>query len=427
MKYPQCKIQNAKLVGTPIHILHFVFCIPYFAFYLSRNRPIVVTALVFLSGCGGGDQSAEAIRKARVALPLGKPQEAIDQLANATGAEALYLKAVALHNLQLVDASRDQLKKALELDRDNPKYRAFQLRNQLLEQQGQGKAADELLAIYEQHQSSSAIALFAASAYSAKGDAAKAVQAFQTSVALSEEAPEFLPEMLIYALRAQLGNDAKTVLAKLEKLGPTDPTVARQRVAVLVLVGDSEGAIRSAEALFQRERTSLDAALLYMRALTSAPATPSVEKSMNELLALFPQDDELVGMYAGYLARHERLTEAVDLVNTAIAKAPKGKDVRPLVNIAVDMPLEQGNADLAEAQIKRHQSQLTPPILLRYYQARLLYLREDHDAAAKMLVEVVKERDDPDPIKRAIVGRAMIWIQQVREMAERLRKSSEGK
>jgi len=56
-----------------------------------------------------------------------------------------------------------------------------------------------------------------------------------------------------------------------------------------------------------------------------------------------------------------------------------------------------------------------------------LYLREDHDAAAKMLVEVVKERDDPDPIKRAIVGRAMIWIQQVREMAERLRKSSEGK
>ena len=45
-----------------------------------------------------------------------------------------------------------------------------------------------------------------------------------------------------------------------------------------------------------------------MRALTSAPATPARDKSMAELLAQFPQDDELLGLYAGYLARSNRVT-----------------------------------------------------------------------------------------------------------------------
>lgn len=397
---------------------------------MNRHRCLLILLLVFtplLAGCGG-DKSALAVKEARVLLPLGKPQEALDKLSEATSAEGLYLKAVALYNLQLNDAGREQVQKAVNADPNNPKYRAFQLRNQILTDKGKGTAADDLLKIYADNKSSSAICLFAATAFGAKGNDRGAVEAFQTAVALSDEAPEFLPEMLIYALRIQLGQEAKTLLTKLEKLGPGDALLARQRIAVLILVNEHAAAIEAAAKLYDSENQSQDTAMLYARALTAAPATPERDKAVEAILKKFPHHDELLAMFTVYLAKSNRMYHAMNFINDAIIKQPKGKDTRALVNVAVDLPLEAGDADLAEKQLELHKSALVPPSLFGFYQARVYYLKQDYEKAVAEFVQVLEAGRENDPIKRAIALRAELWLRQVQfdqRVMERLRKATE--
>ena len=350
-------------------------------------------------------------------LPIGKPQEALDILKNENSAEGHYLKALALYRLELRDAAKEQLDKAMAKAPNNLKYHGFMLRMSLMNENDGATSdklvqLDELLQMYEQNKSSGAIALFGATGFAKKGDVPSAMKAFRTSVALSDEIPEFLPEMLIFAMRGQMGPEALTVLEKLEKRNPNDPILARQRVGVLLMLKEYDDAIRNARDIYKREKESEDSAMLYGRALASAPGTAERDKALQGVIQRYPAQEQLLLLQATYLARSNRLDQAVKMLNKVIDGKP-GDEKYSLLHIAIDLPLEAGNAEIAEQQIDRYRSLIKPPLLMTYYEGRLQMVRKDYKAATATLTKVVEAGKDNTQGSLALAKEALIWLQQI--------------
>lgn len=371
-------------------------------------RRITLCLALLLAGCGG-NKTNESVQQAKHLLAVGKPQEALDKLAEDYSAEALFVKSVALNRMDLKDAGAEQIQKAIALNPGEARYRAYQLRLQL--QAGNDQAADEILSIYDNHKSSAAIALAAAFAYAQKHKPEEASQTLKASIALSDASPEFLPDMLILALRAQMGPEAQTALAKIEKLGPGDPALARQRIATLMMVNEMDAAVRQARELYIKEDRTEQAARLYARALSSAPATAERDKALEEVLQRYPREDELVVMYVSYLAKSKRLTQAIEYLDKSIEKFPAGsKDL--LRNVAVNLPLEMEDADTAEEQLRKYRASIRQPLLLELYDGRILLLRKDYGKALATFAAVMEAGKNDEGGSRALVAEAYKWLRQ---------------
>ncbi len=364
-------------------------------------------AALLAAGCQT-DKSGEVESQAKVLLSIGKPQEALEKLDKSSTASGHFLKALALTRLNLPDPALDQLQKALALDPENAVYRAYQLGMKM--QEGNQQAVDDLLKIYEQNKSSAPIALFAASAYARKNDAVAALSAFRTGIALSQEAPEFLPQMLIYATHAHLAPEAKTILEKLMTLSPNDAHLARQRVQVLLMVRDYDDAIRYAREIDEAQNHSLESAALYAGALAQAPATAERERALLDLVQKDPQNLHLKVLYCTFLAQANRVGEALEFLNKAIDEQPV-ESAKMLIHTSISLPLAAKNGEAAYAQLQRYRDRIEPALFITYYEGRILHLRKDYKGALASLAKVVDEAKDDTEGSRVLAKEALSWIQ----------------
>jgi tetratricopeptide (TPR) repeat protein len=382
--------------------------------------------LVLLAGCNG---ESAGVKQARDLLPLGKAQEALDKLGSDKTPEAHYLRAVSLMRLNLRDAAADELQKALEQKPDDKKYLGFQLRLQLEANAATGGAeeVDRIIQLHEADKASPALALFATTAYARRGNAKSALEAFRTAVALSDAIPEMFPEMLAYSLHAKLPTEAKTILDKLDKLGPGDKLLAKQRVATLILLKQNEEAVRLAKSIYAEEQ-SQDAALFYANALSRSDANADRDQILLQLRHRFAGNRDLLTLYCGYLVRSGRLDQAVIEIDGEISRTPDKSEKYALAQLAIGFPLEAGQPDIAEAQVKKYQTALGDPLLVEFYDGRIAHARRDYATATTKLGHVL-QAGNADPRVAMLSQQAAMWLEIVQgdqRMSDHLKTAAEG-
>jgi tetratricopeptide (TPR) repeat protein len=419
--------------------------IPWFKWRLRLAAGLAVVCLCLLWLGRGRRGPSPEVEKARVSLQVNEPQVAYDKLVADESAEAHYLRAVALNRLKQRKAAHEQIRKALDQEPDNPKYQGFEWLIDLLE--GTPGAADKIIALYDRNRSSGAIALFATLAYLTKKDVKSSVAAFNGALTMSADAPEhmfemlnhalntgrtsdaqhlferleqlrpddvgFLKEMLQLATRRQVAKAAESLLARLETLAPNDVELEKLRVEVLLLTDHKEEAVQAAGRIYRRNSQDLQAAESYAQALAQAKPTPERDQVFVDLTKAFPKSIEILAKYALYLTRSDRLPEALTLLNGALRQTlvPSGRSY--LMQAAIILPLDAGNPERAEEQVKRHRRELRDPNLVTYYEGRILALRKDYDGALGKFRQVLDAEKKPGTVNQALLLDTRIHLQRV--------------
>ncbi len=386
----------------------------------------------FLLGCGESGPSEQVI-EARRRFQRREVQEALDALGSETSTEGRYLKAVALHYLEMPDAARDQIKLALEVDPDNVKYRGLELRLRLPE--GKLEVADELIRLHEQNPSSAAVALFAFWAHGAKRlsyeskkqtDQAKrsgqaALSALKASIALSAETPELQREQLELARAFRLEEATQSLVKKLREAAPDD--------VELLLASKTDAALADARKHYIEQNRSEKAAMVYANALATSNANALGDREFRDLVNRHALNTAIVSLYAVYLAKSNRLTESSDVLDAAIKKQTRKAGKLHLMRIAVYVPLERGDADLAEQQLTRYRAKIADPLLSSYFEGRILFLRKDYQGALDKLTRVVEAQKNVVGSSRKLATEALVWIKRVladRAVANQLQKAADA-
>lgn len=399
---------------------------------------------LFGVGCGPRGPSAE-VEKARQSLQVNAPQAAYDQLVSEESGEAHYLKAVALNRLKLRKASHEQIRKALDEDPDNPKYQGFEWLLDLLE--GTPGAANKIITLYDRNRSSGAIALYATLAYLTKKDVKQSVAAFNAALTMSADAPEhmfemlnhalntgrisdaevmferlekarpddvaFLRELLELAVRRRVPKASESLLARLETLAPNDREIEKLRVEVLLLTEHKEQAVQAAGTVYRRDEKDLLAAEVYARALSQAESAPERDRIFAGLREKFPNSIEILAKYALYLTRSERLPDALKGIDAGLRQTLIPTSRSYLIQVAIGLPLDSEQADLAQQQLDRYRPQLQDPYLVTYYEGRILAIRKEYDAALGKFRKVLEAQKTKPDVNSLLILDAQQQLQRV--------------
>lgn len=366
------------------------------------------------AGCGY--KPSAAVVRAKVLLPSGRPQEAIDQLGSEDTPPAHYLRYVALTQLELSETAAAELDKAVQQDPNNVNYRALQLAIKLQATKVDSDAAaivDEILKLYQENQSSATVALAAMIAHARKREVAASMSAFRASVALSDQIPELLPLLLNRALTAQLPVESQTLMDKLDKISPDDPLLAQQRIAVMMVINKIDEAVRLAKEFYQKENGSEGSAVLYAKAMSAMAAAPDRDRTMEEIVRRYPRNLNILNMYSTYLAKSGRLPQAVEFLDQTVSQMPPDSK-NMTMHLAVALPFAFKDAKLAEAVLNRYRSFITEPLYLQYHEARLKHIQKDYAGAMAGYKQVVEAAAKDGGIKgRTFAYEALTQMRQV--------------
>jgi Tfp pilus assembly protein PilF len=382
---------------------------------------LLLCAAVGLSGCGAAGPS-EAVLQARRLFQLGEEQQAIDALQADDSAEAAYLKALGMSRLKLRDAALEQIAVAIEREPENPKYRGFQMRLQLLS--GDTTQAEQLIELHAEHGATPAVALFAFYAYegqrlehlndkdqqAAATSRKQALGVLSSAIVLSAEIPEFQRELLALAVKLKLGKPAESLADKLHAAVPDDPIIARQRIATFLQTRNGKRALEAARELYERENRGESAAMVYSIPLSQLAPSSEAERIFRELVERYPLNAEIAAKFAIYLTRARRSVEADQVLGRAIDRQTDPKLKERLINIAVGLPLEAGDAQQAERSLDRYRDEIADPLLITYLEGRLLFLQGKPASALVKLKEVLKSQDAQVGSNLALSNDALKWI-----------------
>lgn len=382
----------------------------------SGRLSLVLLGCLFVAGCGSSAASPK-VREAQRLYQRFEVQEALDALAGEESPEGHYLKALGLHYRKSHDAAREELAHARKAQPKNLKYRGFELRMELPE--GKLETADELIRLYEANPSSPALGLFAFYAHGAKrvyalaqnqpDEARKSSEAglaaVRNSVALCAEIPELQRELFELAKQFQLTDEIDSLVKKLRVAAPDD--------ADLIMAASAAVAVEEARDYFRRHHESEDAAMVYATALARTTATPAYDQAFEGLARRFSKNTAIASLYAVYLAKSNRLAQAVTFLDQSIARQSDEKIQRHLMRIAVYLPLERGDADVAEENLRRHARAIADPLLVEYFEARILFLRKQHAAAVEKLRRIVDAQRDVVGSSRKLAAEALLWIDKI--------------
>lgn len=413
-----------------------------------------------LAGCRSKAPTAQ-VELARRHLQLNRSRLAVEALVKEDSAEGHYLKAVALQTLGEKKAARDQIAEALSIDSEDPKYRGYEALLDL--NAGKKEAAQNLIDLFDVRPSSPALAFFATRAYVAKGDIKGAVRSFKLGLTLIDEAPEFMYQALQHAVATEQTDIAKQLLGKLEQAAPKDADFLRDLLGVAVraklvapaqhlmqqitaltpdapdlpelqikmelLLDRPEAALEIAHKTLQTTPNDATIQMLLAETLLRAEPKPERERELATIAAKHPENPHFLRRHVLYLAKAKRLPEGLNLINQAIAKA-KAPTVRAtLLNMAIRIPLEEGNATLAEQQLNLHRASLSNPLVAEYFTGRILYLKRDYLGAVEHLQKVISSPEvDESEAGQLLRAECASWQQQIistQTNKERLRKAQE--
>lgn len=368
---------------------------------------VALVLAVGLAGCTGNQPKLDAARKH---LAVDRNQEAIETLNGVHGAEANYLRCIAMTRAGLDAAAREQIEMAIAADSTRPRFKAVQLRMSVLNREGDVTAtAKELVELCAPKMSDGAVALMAATGYGAQRQAASALTAFDTAVSLVDQIPEYLPEMLNMAMSMQDLKKAETLLEKMSQIDPEEDFVKRQRVLVLSAMGRSDEALKLASEMYERGEHGIEYAMLYAQALQAAPPSEDQQRRFEELVTRHATHVPLGILYGNYLARSGQLPRAVTLLTSLLPKLPPA-DRPALLPVLIGLPIEFGDAKLAEAQLLQHRTALNQPPLALYYEGRIRFLQKNYKEAARLLGVAVKALRDARDKQPQLLDETLTWL-----------------
>lgn len=425
--------------------------------------------LTLAAGCGSNKPSVHA-ELARRHLQLNRPQLAIEALAKDDSAEGHYLKSIALQSLGQKEAARDQIREALTIDSDEPKYQGYEAVLDL--SAGKKDAARTLIELFQTRPSSAALAFFVTRAYVAQGDIKGAISSFKLGLTLIDEVPEFMFHALQYAVTTEQSEIAKQLLAKLEQKAPQDEEFLREllnvavkaklvepahhlleritalspqstdlpdlRVKIELLLGRREAALVAAREAVKNSPDDLGTQLLLAEALLHADPKADRERELADLTAKHPEHPDFVRRYALYLVKAKRVPEAIGVINQGITRTKNPTAKAILLNQAIHLPIESGDAALAEKQLNQHRVAFSNPLVVEYFLGRILYLKGDNAGALEQFQKVVAATSaSTSEADRTIAAECLAWQkrilsaqtanQQLKKAQEDLKKIMEPK
>lgn len=384
-----------------------------------------LTIMLAVSGCGNS-VDAEKIAAARLNLQLAEPQKTIDGLAELEpSAEYHYLKAIALDRLNRPGPAMAEIDFALETEPDVPKYKGLKLKFLLF--QTNVEAIGQMIQLHEDNTSNPSVSLFSIYAYQAKtlrlaklrkvraaaAHRRRANDALVVCVRLIAEIPEFHTDVLNFAIQNGLKKDAELLADQLLELDPDNPNLARYKLEILVLAEKFDKAAEMARSIYHKNDRSELAAVLYSQILSQAKANKDYDREMRDLVQDHPRSVDTVTNYAIYLARSDRMAEAIKVTEYAIRQhkliAPRSQ----LISTAISLPLEAGDAVLAQHELERYRQQLSDTYLIRLFEGRIHYLNKNYGEALDKLQSIVMADRREVGSARLLASEALKWIRTI--------------
>ncbi|MES2793876.1 MAG: hypothetical protein V4719_29960 [Planctomycetota bacterium] len=428
------------------------------SFYLVTALILSVTLLI--AGCNRHLPTAQ-VEKARKHLQLNRPQLAIESLAKDDSAEGHYLKAVALQSVGEKAAARQQINESLSIAPEDVKYIAYQTLLDL--SANKTGAAQRLIDLFDLHPSSPAIAFFATRAFIAKQDVKGALRSFKLGLTLVDEVPEFMFHALQHSITTQQAAETKQLLKKLEQAAPADADFLRELLTVAIkgklvepaehlyqrvqavtpdapdladlgvkmelLLGRPEAALIAARKALEAAPNDPGLELLLAEALLRGEPKPERERELAAIAAKHSENPDYLARYANYLIRHKRLPEAVQVVNRAVSQTKAPAVRATLLNMAIRMPLDANDPNLAEQQLALHQAKFSNPVVGEYFMGRILFLKRDFAGSLDRFQKVVaSQATESSDGARALAAECLGWQRRIlasKAVDERLKSAQE--
>ena len=97
--------------------------------------------------------------------------------------------------------------------------------------------------------------------------------------------------------------------------------------------------------------------------------------------------------------------------------------------MAVTLPLEGKAADMAEERLRQYRPLLRDPLLVEYFEARILFLRKQYRESITRMLKIVEMARKQGPGSRVMATEALVWIRKIladKLIAQQMQKAMEA-
>ena len=400
---------------------------------------MIVAATLVIAGAGGlwywlaalsrQKMFDEKIVEARRHLQLSRDEAALETLSLTSDTDAppefRYLKALALDRLQRYEPAHAEIRHAIAAAPDNPRYKGLELKFRMLARER--SAVDQLIELNRDYASTAAVALFAAYGFRAKAMLLQAdgnpksaeyhdqrkQQTFDTAMTMAADIPELHPELLAFAIREELPNEALSLIDGLLRLDPESITLRSRKVQALVALKRVDDAAALANVLYEETDRNLNGAEYFAAVLAQTTENKERDALFDGLVSRFPRSTVVVSKYAVYLTRSGRLPAAQKQISDAIDRQTDAGEREALAFVSITLPLEVNAPSVAEEYLRKNRKHLRDELLVDFFEARILYLRKQFGDAVRKMLHIVAESKKKEGGSRLFATEALTWVQRI--------------
>lgn len=383
----------------------------------------------WLSALNRQKMFAEKIDEARKHLQLSSNEAALKSLSVTSDSDAppefRYLKAVTLDRLKRYEPAHAEIRRAITAAPDDPKYKGLELKFRLLARER--SAVEQLIELNRDYASTAAVALFAAYGFKAKaimleqdGNPKSAEyhhqrkqQTLDTAITMAADIPEFHPELLTFAIREELPNESLGLIDGLLKLDPESISLRSKKVRVLVALKQMDDAAELAEQLYAETDENLQGAEYFASVLSQTTENEHRDELYEKMVDRFPLSRVVVSKYAIYLTRSGRLPRAQKQLDDAIGRQTDKEERESLAFVSITLPLEVNAPSVAEEYLRKHRKYLQDPLLVDFFEARILYLRKQYGEAVRKMLHIVEASKEEEGGSRLFATEALTWVRRI--------------
>ena len=413
---------------------------------IARWMVIAATAVVLIGVCSlwywlstlnRQKMFAEKIVEARKHLQLSSDEAALESLSVTSDTDAppefRYLKAITLDRLKRYEPAHAEIRRAITAAPDDPKYKGLELKFRMLARER--SAVDQLIELNRDYSSTAAVALFAAYGFKAKAmllqqdgnpksaeyHNSRMQQTLDTAITMAADIPELHPELLTFAIREELTNEALGLIDGLLKLDPESISLRSKKVRALVALKQIDDAAKLAEVLYAETDENLQGAEYFASVLSQATENEHRDEIFDKMLDRFPRSTVVVSKYAVYLTRSGRLPKAQKQLDDAIARQTDKEERESLAFVSITLPLEVNAPSVAEEYLRKHRKHLQDDLLVDFFEARILYLRKQYGDAVRKMMNIVEASKNQEGGSRMFATEALTWVRRI--LAEKVMTS----
>jgi tetratricopeptide (TPR) repeat protein len=400
---------------------------------------VIVTVVGVIAGGGGlwyglatlsrQTMYAEKVVEARRHLQLSRDEAALEALSVASDTDAppeyRYLKAIALDRLKRYEPAHAEIRRAITATPDDPKYKGLELKFRMLARER--SAVDQLIELNRDYASTAAVALFAAYGFKAKAMLLQAdgnpksaeyheqrkQQTLDTAITMAADIPELHPDLLAFAIREELPNEAMALIDGLLKLDPENISLRSRKVRGLVALKRIDDAAELARVLYEETDQNIQGAEYFASVLAQTTENKDRDSLFEDMLKRFPRSTVVVSKFAVYLTRSGRLPAAQKQIADAIDRQTDAGEREALAFVSITLPLEVNAPEVAEEYLRKNRKYLRDELLVDFFEARILYLRKQYGDAVRKMLQIVAASKKNEGGSRLFATEALSWVQRI--------------